>query len=140
MTYPVIVLIFSLLIGAGVIVFIVPVFEKMFSKLGGQLPLPTQIMVDLSHNMLWIAPAVRRARSSAACRRTASAVRKSPAFRLRTDRIKLRLPVFGPLFTKLAISRWARNLGTLLARRRARHPGPGGRRRHLRQRAGHARR
>jgi type IV pilus assembly protein PilC len=36
-------------------------------------------------------------------------------FRLRMDRLKLRLPVFGMLFTKLAISRWARNLGTLLA-------------------------
>jgi type IV pilus assembly protein PilC len=35
-------------------------------------------------------------------------------FRLRVDQFKLRLPVFGPLFTKLAISRWARNLGTLM--------------------------
>jgi len=34
---------------------------------------------------------------------------------LKVDRLKLRLPVFGKLFTKLAISRWARNLGTLLA-------------------------
>ena len=45
MTYPVIVLIFSLLLGTGVIIFIVPVFEKMFKQLGGKLPLPTQIMV-----------------------------------------------------------------------------------------------
>ena len=46
MTYPVIVLIFSLLLGTGVIIFIVPIFEKMFKQLGGKLPLPTQIMVD----------------------------------------------------------------------------------------------
>ena len=51
MTYPVIVLIFSLLLGTGVIMFIVPVFEKMFKQLGGKLPLPTQILVTLSHNM-----------------------------------------------------------------------------------------
>ena len=41
-------------------------------------------------------------------------MKSSDAFRLRVDRLKLRLPVFGPLFRKLAISRWARNLGTLL--------------------------
>ena len=43
------------------------------------------------------------------------AMQTSASFRLKIDRTKLRLPVFGPLFTKLAISRWARNLGTLLA-------------------------
>ena len=114
MTYPVIVLLFSLLLGAGVIVFIVPVFTKMFKKLGGQLPLPTQLMVDLSNNMVWIAP-VFVASVVGGLKGYRTAVRKSPAFRLRTDKIKLRLPVFGPLFTKLAISRWARNFGTLLA-------------------------
>ena len=114
MTYPVIVLIFSLMMGTGVILFIVPIFEKMFKQLGGKLPLPTQIMVTLSHNMWWGLPltlvdfdrryALYRARR-----------RDSFAFRLTTDKVKLRLPVFGNLFTKLAISRWARNLGTLLA-------------------------
>ena len=38
MTYPVIVLIFSLLLGTGVILFIVPIFEKMFKQFGGKLP------------------------------------------------------------------------------------------------------
>lgn len=114
MTYPVIVLIFSLLLGTGVIIFIVPVFEKMFKGLGGKLPLPTQIMVDLSHNMWWGGPLI-----AVVCvgglRTYRKALQTSAAFRLKVDRIKLRLPVFGPLFTKLAISRWARNLGTLLA-------------------------
>src|SRR5690349_1308344 len=56
MTYPVVVAIFSLLMGLGVIIFIVPVFEHMFAQLGGGLPLPTQMMVDASHNIWWIAP------------------------------------------------------------------------------------
>jgi type IV pilus assembly protein PilC len=114
MTYPVIVLLFSLLLGTGVIIFIVPVFEKMFKNLGGKLPLPTQIMVTLSHNMTWILP-IAIVAIVGGLRGYRKAVQKSYAFRLRMDRIKLRLPVFGPLFTKLAISRWARNLGTLLA-------------------------
>lgn len=114
MTYPVIVLIFSLLLGTGVIIFIVPVFEKMFKQLGGKLPLPTQIMVTLSHNMYWLLP-LALIGGFAALRAYRRATRNSYAFRLRVDKLKLRLPVFGTLFTKLAISRWARNLGTLLA-------------------------
>jgi type IV pilus assembly protein PilC len=114
MTYPVIVLMFSLLLGSGVILFIVPVFEKMFKQLGGSLPLPTQIMVTLSHNMYWALPLFIVV-SLVVLRAYRKAVQDSYAFRLRVDKLKLRLPVFGSLFTKLAISRWARNLGTLLA-------------------------
>jgi type IV pilus assembly protein PilC len=113
MTYPVIVMLFSLLLGTGVIVFIVPIFEKMFAQLGGKLPLPTRLMVSMSHNMWWFGPLLVIA--VVVGRRL---YRKSYvgnlAFRLKVDRLKLRLPVFGTLFTKLAISRWSRTLGTLL--------------------------
>ena len=114
MTYPVIVLIFSMLLGTGVIVFIVPIFEKMFKQLGGDLPLPTKIMVSLSHSMWWLMPLAAVA-VVAGWRAYKQAVRRSPALRLKVDTFKLRMPVFGPLMTKLAISRWARTLGTLLA-------------------------
>jgi type IV pilus assembly protein PilC len=114
MTYPVIVLIMSLLMGTGVILFIVPIFEKMFKQLGGNLPLPTQILVTLSHNIYWALP-LAVIGSILGLRLYRRGIRTSYAFRLRTDKIKIRLPVFGNLFTKLAISRWARNLGTLLA-------------------------
>jgi type IV pilus assembly protein PilC len=114
MTYPVIVLLFSLLLGAGVIIFIVPVFEKMFKQLGGQLPLPTKIMVVLSHNSWWAMPLMIIA-VVVMMKLYRKAMQTNDAFRLKVDRLKLRLPVFGTLFTKLAISRWARNLGTLLA-------------------------
>jgi type IV pilus assembly protein PilC len=114
LTYPVIVLIFSILMGVGVIVFIVPIFERMFKNLGGNLPLPTRILVELSHNMIWIGPVVLVALLVAA-RTIRSKLRRDYDFRLRIDRWKLRLPVFGSLFTKLAISRWARNLATLIS-------------------------
>jgi type IV pilus assembly protein PilC len=114
MTYPVIVLIFSLLLGTGVIMFIVPVFEKMFKQLGGDLPLPTQILVTLSHNMAWILPIVI-VTVVGGLKGYRKAMQSSDSFRLKVDRFKLKLPVFGTLFTKLAISRWARNFGTLMA-------------------------
>lgn len=113
MTYPVVVAVFSVLMGIGVIVFIVPVFEHMFAQFGGKLPLPTQMMVDASHNMWWILPIILAAIIGGR-KLYRTQYRSNDDFRLKVDRFKLRLPVFGALFTKLAISRWARNLGTLM--------------------------
>ena len=113
MTYPVIVLAFSLLLGTGVLLFIVPIFEKMFKQLGGSLPLPTQVMVTLSHDIPWVGP-ISIIAVVVGYRTFKRAYRANEDFRYRVDSRKLKLPVFGPLFTKLAISRWARNFGTLL--------------------------
>ena len=113
-TYPIVVLVFSFLMMIGVIWFIVPIFEKMFASLGGDLPLPTRIMVQLSHHLYWWLP-VTVALSVVGMKLYKRARLTRPGFRSRTDRIKLRLPIFGKLATKMAISRWARNLGTLLS-------------------------
>jgi type IV pilus assembly protein PilC len=113
LTYPAIVLSFTFVLIAAVLVFIVPVFEDMFKNLGGELPAITQFLVDASHNMWWIGPLVLTAgiTSTVVYRRQ---MRASQAFRLRVDKIKLRLPVFGSLLRKLAMSRFSRNLGLLL--------------------------
>jgi type IV pilus assembly protein PilC len=114
LTYPVIVLIFSLLMGTGVIIFIVPIFERMFASLGGQLPLPTRLLVTLSHNMFWILPILITA-AVIGTKYVRTKLRTDRGFALRFDKVRLRLPVFGTLLTKLAISRWARNLATLIS-------------------------
>jgi type IV pilus assembly protein PilC len=113
LTYPVIVLAFSALMITGVLLFIVPVFEDMFADLGGELPLPTRIIVTASHSLVWSGPLIVAAAvaGTVLMRRQ---LRRKPELRLAFDRLKLRVPVFGPLFTKIAVSRFARNLGTLL--------------------------
>jgi type IV pilus assembly protein PilC len=113
MTYPVIVLCFSLILGTGVIIFIVPVFERLFAQFGGSLPLPTQILVSLSHTIWWWGPLLL-AGIIASVYFWRRSYRSNPAFQLWVDTLKLRLPVFGSLFRKIAISRWSRNLATLL--------------------------
>ncbi len=114
MTYPTIVVCFSILMLIGVLIFIVPIFEKMFHDLGGaKLPLPTRILVGISHQMAWLLPLL----IALAVGGTVWLRRKlhdDYAWRLGFDRLKLKLPVFGKLFTKIAISRFSRNLGTLL--------------------------
>ena len=56
MTYPVVVLSMAVVGVIGMLTFIVPVFEEMFKNLGGELPIPTQILVVISNNMVWIIP------------------------------------------------------------------------------------
>jgi len=112
-TYPMVVLTIALVAVVGMVTFIVPVFEGMFASLGGELPLPTQILVNISHNMVWILPVMivvgvggwfwwLKNRNTVAVRRT-------------IDPLKLKMPVFGPLMTKLAVARFARNLSMMLA-------------------------
>ena len=113
LTYPAIVLSFTFVLIAAVLIFIVPIFEQMFKNLGGELPGITQFLVDASHNMWWIGPLV------VGTGITISVVygrrmRDSAEFRLKVDQLKLRMPVFGSLFRKLAMSRFSRNLGLLL--------------------------
>jgi len=113
LTYPVIVLIFTAVMISGVLIFIVPIFEKMFKQLGGKLPLPTQVIVTASHTLFWLGPVL----IAAAIIITVvfrQLMANNPAVRLGFDRFKLKLPVFGSLFTKIALSRFSRNLGTLL--------------------------
>ena len=113
LTYPVIVLLFTAVMISAVLIFIVPIFEKMFKQLGGELPLPTRIIVTASHTLFWLGPVLIAATIliTVALRQ---AMARNPAVRLWFDKVKLRLPVFGPLFTKIALSRFSRNLGTLL--------------------------
>lgn len=112
LTYPVVVLIMAVLLTVIMLIFIVPTFVGMFEQLGGELPLPTKILLMLSTivRKAWFVlifgpPVMMRAFSYA---------RAKPPIRFQLDRLKLKLPVFGVLFHKLALSRFSRNLGTLL--------------------------
>jgi type IV pilus assembly protein PilC len=113
MTYPVVVFVIAILATIGMLLFIVPIFAGMFTELGGTLPLPTQILVNLSNALRLLAPlglvlAVAGAVGWAK-------VRHHERVRQVVDPFKLRVPVFGQLFQKVAISRFSRNLGTMLA-------------------------
>ncbi len=56
MTYPVVVFVIAILAVVGMLLFIVPIFAKMFADLGGTLPAPTRVLVFLSTAMRWAAP------------------------------------------------------------------------------------
>ena len=112
MTYPVVVFVIAIVAVVGMLLFIVPVFTKMFSDLGGELPLPTKILVFLSAAMKWVAPIglVLFIVWSITWKR----VKHNDAVRNVVDPLKLKMPIFGMLTQKIALSRFTRNLGTML--------------------------
>ena len=113
MAYPIIMFIMSMLIVFAMITFIVPVFVNMFSTLGGELPLPTKILVVMSDGIrrFWYLLII----AVLGLRFAIKNYKKTPQGKFFFDRLKLKLPVFGELNTKLAVARFTRTFGTLVA-------------------------
>jgi len=112
MTYPAISLIMIFGITGFVLVFIIPKFKKIFSDMGVELPLPTRIVLAISTVLtdywyILIGVIVVAIVGIIQFKRT-------PKGRYVWDGLMLKMPVFGDLFQKVAISRFARTFATLL--------------------------
>jgi type IV pilus assembly protein PilC len=112
MTYPVVVFVIAVVAVIGMLLFIVPIFAKMFDDLGGTLPAPTRVLVFLSDALRFSSPFLVVLGIAATV--AWSRVKHSERVRGVVDPLKLKIPVFGSLFAKVAISRFTRNLGTML--------------------------
>jgi type IV pilus assembly protein PilC len=112
MTYPVVVLCISVVAVIGMLLFIVPVFKKLFLQLGGKLPLPTQILVDISSELKLLLPL--GVVGAIVFMVLWGKYKHTPQVRNVVDPLKLKAPVFGKLFQQIAISRFTRNLGTMM--------------------------
>jgi type IV pilus assembly protein PilC len=112
MTYPLVVFGFAIISVTAMLLFIVPVFADMFDSLGGTLPLPTRVLVMLSHGLRTFMPFILVVLivSMILWKR----YKNEPRVRDVVDPLKLKTPVFGPLFQKVALSRFSRNLGTMI--------------------------
>jgi len=113
MTYPVISLVLILSITVGLVVGIVPQFQAIFEQLGAKdLPVPTRILLMISHALTDHFLAVISVLSAAGVL-FALYIRTGPG-RRHWHGFLLHLPVFGPLFRKVAISRFSRTFATLI--------------------------
>jgi type IV pilus assembly protein PilC len=111
MTYPIVVLGFVSLILAAMLLFIVPQFKAIYAVLEGTLPLPTRILLVVSDVLKSYFVIVLGAMVG-----TYFGIRryiKTERGRMQWDRLKLRIPIFGKLFQKTALARFARTLGML---------------------------
>ena len=112
MTYPVAVFAIVIIIVTAMLLFVVPMFEELYSELGGQLPLPTRMLLAVSGFVGRFAPFIIVAEVLAAwgLRRWVATDKGRAAW----DALKLRIPVFGKLIHKTAITRFCRTLSVLL--------------------------
>jgi type IV pilus assembly protein PilC len=112
MTYPIVVGCIAIIALIVMLTFVVPTFAKIFASLGSKLPAPTQILVDISHAMKFILPLMIV--GAIAFFIIWNRIKHQENVRRVVDPLKLKVPVFGMLFQKVAIARFARNLGTML--------------------------
>ncbi|MEI7946155.1 MAG: type II secretion system F family protein [bacterium] len=112
MTYPTVILGMALLIASGLIVFVVPVFAEMFSGFGKALPGPTQFLVDISEfvKQRWYMVIGVVVVSIFVFKKWVS----TPIGHYKFDQFKLKLPIFGPLLQKVAVSRFCRLFAQML--------------------------
>ncbi|MDQ1480818.1 MAG: type pilus assembly protein PilC, partial [Actinomycetota bacterium] len=112
MTYPAVVSALVLLLVTAMMLFVVPMFQNIFSALGGKLPLPTEILIKVSNvvRKLWFIVFAVEAAAVYGFRRWIN----SESGRKRWDTIKLKAPVFGKLAQKTALARFGRTLSALV--------------------------
>jgi type IV pilus assembly protein PilC len=115
MVYPLLIAAFALLVLTAMILFIIPVFSKMYADLGSKLPLLTRIMVDISNviRSIWgvfiIAAIIGGVYGLIRLKRT-------PQGTAAWDRAKLHVPMgIGEIVRKVIMARFSRTLSTLVS-------------------------
>ena len=113
MTYPIVTLIIAVGVVAVILVFVIPVFEEMFADFGSALPAPTQVVIGISEfvksNILFIIIGVIL---FIIAFKKFYKTEKGRAF---IDAKVLRLPIVGILIRKVAVAKFTRTMGTMLA-------------------------
>ncbi len=111
MAYPVVVMSLVVLVVSAMMLFIVPIFERIYNDLGGKLPFPTQVLISISDILgkAWWAGALVIILAVFGFRRWVATDDGRHAW----DGFKLKMPVFGKLVKKVALSRFARTMAVL---------------------------
>ena len=120
MTYPIVTLIIAALVLGVILVFVIPVFEEMFADFGGELPVPTQIVVRASEivksKILYII--IGFFIFGFALRKFYATEKGQDV----VDDLQLKIPVIGELLRKVAVAKFTRTMGTMLASGVAKRP------------------
>jgi len=110
--YPIVVFCFAIAVTIFLLTSVVPVFKEIYAGAGGTLPIPTQIIIaisDIIKNRWWMVLLVLVGIIIAAYRWN-----KTPSGRRFFDTVKIRMPIFGKLFLKASLAKFARTFATLM--------------------------
>jgi type IV pilus assembly protein PilC len=112
LVYPAVVIVMAIIITGVLLLKVVPTFKGIFEVLGGELPLPTQILIGISDLLrsyfLYVLGAL------IVFGFLLKKYISTPRGRYQFDKTKLRVPVLGPLFRKLAVAKFSRTFSTLV--------------------------
>ncbi len=113
MIYPAVVLCVALGATAFMLIFIIPTFAKMFTDFGGELPLPTAIVLQMSNILRawWWAAAIAIVASVIGIQKWY----KTDLGQKKIDQFLLKMPVLGDVLLKGSVARFTRTLGTLIS-------------------------
>ena len=113
MIYPICMLSFCTLVVIGLLAFIMPRFEKIYSGKGAILPAPTRILLAISHGMVnyWYLVLVIVAGGTVGL----VFFLRSPAGRDFTDTLRIRMPIIGRMYRKAYLARSLRTMSTMIA-------------------------
>jgi type IV pilus assembly protein PilC len=112
MTYPIAVIGLAIALVNVLLIFVIPVFAAMFADFGAKLPVPTQMLIDLSNFMKswWWAIGI----AAFGVYWLVGRIVATPKGRRGKDRFLVRAPIFGNLIHKIALSRFCRTYATLI--------------------------
>ncbi len=112
LTYPIAVIGIAVIVVAVILIFVIPVFQKMFADFGGELPAPTQFVINLSEGLkkygIFVAIGIFM---------IISAIKKyygTPKGRRQIDALMLKVPIFSDIIRKSGVARFTRTLGTMI--------------------------
>ena len=114
MFYPISVLVVAIVVIWVIMVFVIPSFEDVFKNFGAELPLPTLIVINISHFFVkfwWLIFLMIMGTVIG----VGILYRRSDTMRYTVDRLLLKLPVVGIIVEKATIARWTRTLQTMFA-------------------------
>jgi type IV pilus assembly protein PilC len=113
MVYPASVSVIAIVVVVVMLIYVIPIFEKMFADFGGTLPGPTQAVISLSHTMqAYFVHAIVVLIATVFGLKWIYSKRKGKYF---FDKLFLKAPIFGVLIKKVAVARFSRTLSTLLS-------------------------
>lgn len=112
MTYPVVVLVLAFVLVTAMLIFVVPTFAQVFQDLGAELPLATRLLIGISDvakiaipvmvvGMFFLSYWYRRNKLQ-------------PNVRMFMNKLRIKTPILGPFFKKVAVARFARTMAGLI--------------------------
>jgi type IV pilus assembly protein PilC len=113
MMYPTVVFVVATAATVFMLLFIIPTFARMFSDFGGELPLPTKVVLAFSNflRMYWYVLILGVSGAIYGLKRFYA----TKAGKKKIDRLLLKIPVLGSVLRKAAVARFTRTLGTLVS-------------------------